>query len=383
MKFKNMLALAAVCSAMIFAGCSDKDKSSSQSDSVADTTTTAVTSVVTVTDDSGNAVTGEDGEAVTTVVTVTKPNKDDSISVGDDTTETEKVVVTDGNGQTVTDTNGDAVTSIVDIKNEVTTVPYVTSVSETVVTTKVTVTDTKGEAVTDSDGAVQTQVVTTVSQVIVTVTMPTTTTTPKTTTTAATAATTTTTASTTAVSGTATDTTNSTTTTTTAATTTTTTIGTTAATDITLKFSEIDYPSAGDCFGTISIPVVDTTMDLYMGDTNKILRKGVGLFYGSYLPGYEGKSIMCGHNSTGYLADLVTYAKSNSMIGEQILVNTTYGDYVYEIYETKILDNEDTTYFTTSYDTSTLILYSCMETTYTNERIYFVAKKLSGPVLTR
>ncbi len=382
MKFKNVLALAAVCCALMLAGCSDKDESSSQSDSVADTTTTTVTSVVTVTDNSGNAVTDDNGEAVTTVVTVTKPDKDDSISFDDDTTETEKVVVTDEGGQTVTDSNGDAVTSIVNIKNEVTAVPYVTSVSETVVTTKVTVTDSEGEAVTDSDGAVQTQVVTTVSQVIVTVTMPTTTTTPKTTTTAATAATTTTTASTTSDSGYVTDTSDA-TTTTTAATTTTTAVGTTATTDITLKFSEIDYPSAGDCFGTISIPVVDVTMDLYMGDTNKILRKGVGLFYGSYLPGYEGKSIMCGHNSEGYLADLVTYAKSNSMIGQQILVNTSYGDYVYEIYETQILDNEDTTYFTTSYDTSTLILYSCMETTYTNERIYFVAKKLSGPVLTR
>lgn len=393
MKLKNMLAIAAVCFALTSAGCSKNDNSSSHTDSNAETTT--ATSIVTVTDDSGNTVTDTNGEAVTTIVTVTTADEKDSISSDEDTTQTEHIVVTDDKGQAVTDSQGQDVTSIVNIKNEVTTVSYVTSLSETVVTTKVTVTDSKGDTVTDSEGVAKTEIVTTVSKVVVTVPVTTT----KTTTTArtiaqnnatATAGTTTTTttasdssaATSTAASSSSvqTTTTRRTTTTTTAATTTTTATTTTAG-DITLNYSDIDFPSAGDSFGTVSIPVVNIEMDLYMGDTDKILRKGIGLYYGSYLPGCEGKSIMCGHNSSGYLADLVTYAKSNSMIGQQILVNTTYGDYVYEIYETQILTNDNTTYFTTSYDTSTLILYSCMESDYTNERIYFVAKKVSGPVL--
>lgn len=333
MKFKNIAICAAVCGFCVLFGCSAKDKDPAASEiSQIDSTAPAVTSIVTVTDDDGKNITDASGNAVTSIVTQAPQSEND----------------------------GDA--------------QFVTSVSETVVTQAITVTDKNGEAVTDSNGKAETEIVTSISQIIVTVkpTNPqTTTTTAKTT---ANSKNTTTKAATTTLA-------KSTTTaniTTSAATTTTT---SQAQSSTVLHFSDIDYPAAGDCIGTISIPVVGTEMDLYFGDTTKILRKGVGLYYLSYLPGYEGKTIMCGHNSAGYLADWVNYAKSNDVIGEQILISTTYGDYVYEIYETAVLDSSDARYFTNSYSSSTLILYSCMESDYTNERIYFVAKKLSGPVL--
>ncbi len=321
------------CFCMLF-GCSAKDKEPSSDDSPLDVTTPAVTSIVTVTDDSGANVTDANGQAVTSVVTVTQ-----------------------------SDDNSDSA-------------PFVTSVSETVVTQVVTVTDKSGEPIIDESGNAETEIVTSISQVIVTVRS---TTTAKTTTTPKATAASKTTAKTTTATTTSSAKSSADVTAATSVTTTTTAAQTDA--DAVLHFSDIDYPAAGDCIGKISIPVVGTEMDLYFGDTTKILRKGVGLYYLSYLPGYEGKSIMCGHNSAGYLADWVNYAKSNDVIGEQILISTSYGDYVYEIYETAILDSSDSKYFTDTYSTSTLILYSCMESNYTNERIYFVAKKLSGPVL--
>lgn len=349
MKFRKLAICAIVCCVCAFSGCSDKDKSSSEAssqlESSAVTSASTVTSIVTVTDDEGKDVTDNKGQAVTSVVTIVDTNDDE---------------------------------------NDTTTAPFITSVSETVVTQNVTVTDTQGEAVTDAQGNAETEVITSVSQVVVTVRA---TTTQKTTTTAKSVTTTKTTVGTSVAATTTSNNSGSLTTTTatspavTSVPTTTTSSSAQTENDVILSFSDIDYPTAGECIGSVSIPVVNIEMDLYFGDTNQILRKGIGLYYGSYLPGYEGRSIMCGHNSDGYLADWVNYAKANDVVGERIIVNTTYGDYVYEIYETAILDSSDTRYFTNSYSTSTLILYSCMESDYTNERIYFVAKKLSGPVL--
>lgn len=50
----------------------------------------------------------------------------------------------------------------------------------------------------------------------------------------------------------------------------------------TIKASEVVMPSYGDLFGKITIDSVNKTINLYYGDGNDQLRKGAGLFNGSF-----------------------------------------------------------------------------------------------------
>ena len=94
-----------------------------------------------------------------------------------------------------------------------------------------------------------------------------------------------------------------------------------------------NYPEYGTKYGKIRIPSLNIDLDLYYGDTLSILRYGVGHSSGSYFPG-EGGSIVCmGHNTKGMLRELPQIQN-----GAQIIIETTYGIYTYEVYETRVVE---------------------------------------------
>lgn len=138
-------------------------------------------------------------------------------------------------------------------------------------------------------------------------------------------------------------------------------------------------PAYGDTFGTINIPAIDITINLYNGDSLTILKKGAGRYIGSFFPGEGLPIIIAAHNRLQYFGNLY---KLNS--GDEVNINTYYGNYTYTVYKTAImteqdLDKEFNTFLED--ETENLLLYTCYPTGgvgYRNKRFVVYAKKIRG-----
>ena len=114
------------------------------------------------------------------------------------------------------------------------------------------------------------------------------------------------------------------------------------------------YPEYGSKYGDIRIPSRNIDLPLYFGDTLSILKNGVGHSSLSYFPG-EGGSILCmGHNTANMLKDFIGIKN-----GEQIIIETTYGKYTYEVYDTKIVNEYDMDSAPIQKEEEILMLYTC------------------------
>lgn len=114
------------------------------------------------------------------------------------------------------------------------------------------------------------------------------------------------------------------------------------------------YPEYGTKYGKIKIPSLNIELDLYYGDTLSILRYGIGHSSGSYFPG-EGGSIVCmGHNTRGFLRELPQIQN-----GAQIIIETSYGIYTYEVYDTRVVEQTKLDAIEISRDEERLMLYTC------------------------
>ena len=137
-------------------------------------------------------------------------------------------------------------------------------------------------------------------------------------------------------------------------------------------------PSVGDYYGQIICDKTDMNAPLYCGDSDEILKKGVGTYAGSGFPG-EGTKVLVSAHDTTFFAPL-----EQVEVGETINVKTVYGNFAYEVYNTKVLDKGDAV---VDKDNSTeeLIMYTCYpfgKTDIKRDKRYFVyAKKISGPTV--
>lgn len=138
-------------------------------------------------------------------------------------------------------------------------------------------------------------------------------------------------------------------------------------------------PAYGDTFGTINIPAIDITINLYNGDSLTILRKGAGRYIGSFFPGEGLPIIIAAHNRLEYFGNLY---KLN--LGDEININTYYGHYTYQVASTAILTEQDLDKEFNTFlenDTETLLLYTCYPTGgvgYRNKRFVIYATKVKG-----
>lgn len=119
-----------------------------------------------------------------------------------------------------------------------------------------------------------------------------------------------------------------------------------------------NYPEYGTKYGTISIPSLNLKFDLYYGDTLSILKNGIGHSSGSYFPG-EGGSIICmGHNYPTFLKTL-----PDINFGDEIIIDTSYGKFIYKVNNTKIVYETDLHETPLQRDKEILMLYTCYPTT--------------------
>lgn len=115
-----------------------------------------------------------------------------------------------------------------------------------------------------------------------------------------------------------------------------------------------NYPEYGTEYATISIPKIDVELPVYYGDTLDVLKKGVGHSSGSYFPGEGGTIIYMGHNSKKVFRRFSELQKGN-----EIIVNTSYGEYKYKIYDMQIIKETELNKLPVQNDKETLMIYTC------------------------
>lgn len=141
--------------------------------------------------------------------------------------------------------------------------------------------------------------------------------------------------------------------------------------------SEVKMPLYETYYAKISCERINLLAPIYWGDSDKVLKLGVGQYIGSFMPGYGKPLLMSAHDST-YFAPLEDIA-----IGDIIKITTNYGNYEYRITETKVTVASDTSAYDLSQEEEQLILYTCYPFGAfigMKEQRYFVyGEKILGP----
>ena len=112
------------------------------------------------------------------------------------------------------------------------------------------------------------------------------------------------------------------------------------------------YPSEGDNIGSLSIPVLEEKLPIIQGTSAEELKRGVGHFTQSVLPGEEDNCVLSGHRDTVF-ANL-----GELKIGDHLIVQTSAGAYTYKINGIRIVDKDDRTVIVPA-DHAVLTLSTC------------------------
>lgn len=97
------------------------------------------------------------------------------------------------------------------------------------------------------------------------------------------------------------------------------------------------YPLKGDYIGTITMPTLNKVLPIYEGTSDTELKKGVGHFIKSALPGELNNSVISGHRDTVF-KDI-----GKLEIGDIVIIKTTAGRFTYKVIGIKIVEKEDKT----------------------------------------
>lgn len=92
-----------------------------------------------------------------------------------------------------------------------------------------------------------------------------------------------------------------------------------------------------DRIGILTIPALMLELPIFNGTSSAVLKKGVGHLSTTVLPGEEGNSVLSGHRDT-------VFKRLNELkIGDQLIVRTQAGTFIYEISRTRIVAKDDKT----------------------------------------
>ena len=111
-------------------------------------------------------------------------------------------------------------------------------------------------------------------------------------------------------------------------------------------------PKIGDVIGSLWIPRLKRTIDIVEGTGTKELKKGVGHYVGSVLPGVSDNSVLAGHR------DSVFRNLGDVKLGDLMTVRTDYGVFVYEVHKIRIVKADDKTVIVPTAD-AVLTLSTC------------------------
>ncbi len=96
-------------------------------------------------------------------------------------------------------------------------------------------------------------------------------------------------------------------------------------------------PAIGDNIGSLFIPALKQTIPIIHGADEDELKKGVGHFAQSVMPGENNNSVLSGHRDT------VFRELGKLKIGDELITKTSAGTFIYVINKTRIVHKDDKT----------------------------------------
>jgi sortase A len=111
-------------------------------------------------------------------------------------------------------------------------------------------------------------------------------------------------------------------------------------------------PKVGDTIGNLTIPVLKRVIPIIHGANEDELKKGVGHFAESVLPGEANNSVLSGHRDT------VFRELGKLKIGDELITETSAGTYTYIVKQTRIVHKDDLTVIVPS-DHAVLTVTTC------------------------
>ena len=112
------------------------------------------------------------------------------------------------------------------------------------------------------------------------------------------------------------------------------------------------YPKVGDVIGKITIPALKTILPIIEGTGDGELKRGVGHFIGSVLPGENDNSVLSGHR------DSVFSQLGKLALGDLVVVRTKVGEFTYQVIKFRIVQADDRTVIVPT-PTAILTLSTC------------------------
>ncbi|SHF89697.1 class D sortase [Ornithinibacillus halophilus] len=122
--------------------------------------------------------------------------------------------------------------------------------------------------------------------------------------------------------------------------------------------SEDFYPSEGETVGILHIPRLESDLPIIEGTHEDELAKGVGHYAGTAYPQQSDQIVLSGHRDT------VFRRMGELELGDILTVQLPYGDFSYEIVETKIVDADDRTVIVPTAPDEVLTVTTCYPFSY-------------------
>ncbi len=97
------------------------------------------------------------------------------------------------------------------------------------------------------------------------------------------------------------------------------------------------YPKVGDVIGTIYLPSLKQKLPIIEGTDDAELKRGVGHYVRSVLPGISDNSVLAGHR------DSVFSNLGKLALGDPVVVRTTAGEFTYMVTKFRIVKANDRT----------------------------------------
>ncbi|HZH59132.1 MAG TPA: class D sortase [Metabacillus sp.] len=132
-------------------------------------------------------------------------------------------------------------------------------------------------------------------------------------------------------------------------------------------------PPIGEAIGILHIPRLEANLPIVEGTDPDDLEKGVGHYKGSYYPDERGQIVLSGHRDT-------VFRKAGELeIGDSLEIKLPYGDFEYEIIDTKIVEADDVSIITLQNEREELLLTTCYPFSYVGnapQRYIIYAKRI-------
>ncbi|WP_404454380.1 class D sortase [Oceanobacillus kapialis] len=112
-------------------------------------------------------------------------------------------------------------------------------------------------------------------------------------------------------------------------------------------------PEMGNTAGILHIPRLDAELPIVEGTDEDELEKGVGHYRGTAYPGQNDQIVLSGHRDT------VFRSMGELELGDHLTVKVPYGNFTYEIVDTKIVDADDRTVISPTAPEEVLTLTTC------------------------